>query len=83
VNTNVGSSLPWYLRYPAQAMLFFGVSPEESADYLLSALTSDDRQGGWALLNRKGDPKKPTKFQTLEAREKVWSYSAQITKLDI
>ncbi|KAI9288310.1 hypothetical protein BC943DRAFT_335259 [Umbelopsis sp. AD052] len=80
VNTNLVSTLPWYLRVATKPLLLFSKNPDDAADHLLSGLTGSNKTGGWGLLNSMGDPLKPTKFQTKEAREKVWEYSTRVTE---
>jgi len=68
------------LRLAAKPLLLLGKNPDDVADHLLSGFTGSDQAGGWGLLNSTGDPIKPTKFQTKEAREKVWKYATEVTQ---
>jgi len=82
VKTNVTARLPWYLRYPLELGVspLFGISPTDSADYMLYGMTAAEKSTGWGLFGRYGDHVNPTKFQTPEGREKVWEYSTRATK---
>ncbi|GKU07821.1 hypothetical protein FLAG1_10676 [Fusarium langsethiae] len=60
VNTNIASSLPWYLRGPASAVAsLLGVSPETCAENMLrgveNSVSSGDKTGrSWGFINEKG-----------------------------
>ncbi|RGP78869.1 hypothetical protein FLONG3_3068 [Fusarium longipes] len=60
VRTNIGSSLPWYLRGPASVLsVVLGASPEKCAENLLNgvekAAASGEKEGKhWGFINEKG-----------------------------
>jgi NAD(P)-dependent dehydrogenase (short-subunit alcohol dehydrogenase family) len=60
VRTNIGSSLPWYLRGPASALsVVLGVSPETCAENMVkgieNAAASGEKEGRyWEFINEKG-----------------------------
>jgi NAD(P)-dependent dehydrogenase (short-subunit alcohol dehydrogenase family) len=60
VNTNIASSLPWYLRGPASAAAsLFGVSPEKCAEHMVqgieNAAASGEKAGThYEFINEKG-----------------------------
>ncbi|TPX65198.1 hypothetical protein SpCBS45565_g05304 [Spizellomyces sp. 'palustris'] len=79
IETPLMKNLPLYLRVPAKILAkLVANSPEECAEIMTYALTSDQYKTGWWLLSDKGVPLKPQKYHTDEAREAVWKHTNSV-----
>jgi hypothetical protein len=76
VNTNIAAGLPWYARLPVKVLMpLITRSPETCGKAMTSALTNEAYSSGWRLLSRDAEVIQPTKFQTEELKDIVWSHS--------
>jgi NAD(P)-dependent dehydrogenase (short-subunit alcohol dehydrogenase family) len=78
VRTTLADSLPFYLRYPAKAVMALGVgtSPEDCAEYMVHGLLETKK--GFRYVDNKGEPVTKAKQIDSDMINKVWEHTSQI-----
>ncbi|RUS25511.1 hypothetical protein BC938DRAFT_472047, partial [Jimgerdemannia flammicorona] len=78
VTTNALNNLPWYLRYPVQAIVSFSVKPEDYADVPIYAATAPEFSVSGRLLNQRLEDVKSTEFlNDPQNGKRLWKYSVE------
>lgn len=79
VATNIGNTLPFYLRGPAQLLLkTMGETSSNCADYLFAGYHRGVADGNARFIDNHGDDVRGKKLATEEQIEKVWKHTEEI-----
>lgn len=77
VNTNWGSEMPWYIRYPVRMLQPLGRRSEDCAEFMCHPLLDPNSKGGFLLMGQNANPVKKTKTHD-EAMPHIWKSTEEL-----
>lgn len=79
VKTNIGATLPFYVRLPLKAMSVFSssVSPEVCGEFMIYGLLGTEK--GWRYINETGETVPNKTVASEEMLKKLWEHTCEIT----
>ncbi|KAH7096257.1 NAD(P)-binding protein [Auriculariales sp. MPI-PUGE-AT-0066] len=75
VDSKLGDTLPWYLKYPYYALLaLMSTTPEKCGEWMMYAMVDPTAKTGAHFKSDKADAVPASKYATPAARAKVWGH---------
>ncbi len=81
VNTNWGTEMPFWLRYPIRALQIFGRSIDDTGNIMLPALSDDSTSGGFKIINYSqglSSMASKTSLHSEDAKDFIWNHTKEI-----
>lgn len=79
VRSNLGRTLPFFLRWVLWPINFFAISADECGEWMMYALLDPDARTGAWFKRSHGEKVEASKYADATTREAVWKYIEEKT----